>query len=508
MSDPFTYDGKADITTTLIITPGENLSFAQTNFDWVRHATQSGTVTVSASLKAITDKSSLLKGETVTYTYYPLTTVNSEKVEGDALAEAPKDAGEYRVKATVNATEFEASGSADFTISKRPITIIGIENWRYYLKTVPNDPEKTTIPITPGTGTDETKFYSGQIRLDGVVEHASGEIDAVTPTYTSMYFVNSVVGNLVNDKIAVYATLNEEGVNANYTFAGYPANGDYKPGSPSGNQYVFYVPGQVTYDVDGAMFGYGGMTDNGTADFLWYKYYPVIDDWKDPTKLESYLKWNADGTPNDSRIDYHSPNSQSHAEHIYVCTVNKGVDEARYAVDITFGSMIFSYTKTIWNVNTLTYDKLTQSGASVWQNPVDSDTFIPGTTTKLTNSDVLIENRSNRDISFTVTATINTHCVMISYDPNMTDVELNEQHRVVAKLTWTDGSGAHTLCTGSKGHVTTPTITVPRGKTATEMPGVTNRARAGQQLIRVRLFGIPTATETVGGITISLTPTT
>ena len=516
-SSEIDYGGTVTTTTTLSIAQGGAITsgtFNSQSLTWTHVVTQNGKVQASASLEAITDKSSLLKGETVTYTYYPLTTVNSEKVEGDALAEAPKDAGEYRVKATVNATEFEASGSADFTISKRPITIIGIENWRYYLKTVPNNPENTTIPITPGTGTDETKFYSGQIRLDGVVEHASGEIDAVTPTYTSMYFVNSVVGNLVNDKIAVYATLNEEGVNANYTFAGYPANGDYKPGSPSGNQYVFYVPGQVTYDVDGAMFGYGDMTDNGTADFLWYKYYPVIDDWKDPTKLESYLKF-----PNDPRIDYHSPNSQSHAEHIYVRTVNKGVEEARYAVDITFGSMIFQYTKTIWNVNTLTYDNLDgeDGEVSVWVDPTVSGFAHK---LKLTSGDVLIENRSNREISFKATATINTHCVMITYDKDTMEFDealMNKQHRIAARMIWGDTNewkddeitAANSVNTGKSGVATTPLITIPAATNVGIGASESDVSQApGYKVVSVRLFGIPTATETVGGITISLTPTT
>lgn len=476
---------------------------------------EEGTVSVTVTRDGYEgDVTDLLTGETITYTYTQTHDAAGNDIADVQLEKAPKDAGQYEVKAVVNATEFEANGSRDFTISKRPITIIGIENWRYYLKTVPNNPENTTIPITPGTGTDETKFYSGQIRLDGVVEHASGEIDAVTPTYTSMYFVNSVVGNLVSDKIAVYATLNEEGVNANYTFAGYPANGDYKPGSPSGNQYVFYVPGQVTYDVDGAMFGYGDMTDNGTADFLWYKYYPVIDDWKDPTKLESYLKF-----PNDPRIDYHSPNSQSHAEHIYVRTVNKGVEEARYAVDITFGSMIFQYTKTIWNVNTLTYDNLDgeDGDVSVWVDPTVSGFAHK---LKLTSGDVLIENRSNREISFKATATINTHCVMITYDKATMEFDealMNKQHRIAARMIWGDTNewkddeitAANSVNTGKSGVATTPLITIPAATNVGIGASESDVSQApGYKVVSVRLFGIPTATETVGGITISLTPTT
>ena len=521
------YGGTVTTTTTLSISQGNAITsgtFTPQSLVWTHVATQNGKVQASASLKAITDKSSVLKGETVTYTYYPLTTVNSEKVEGDALAEAPKDAGEYRVKATVNATEFQASGERTFTISQRPITIIGIANWRYYLSEKDlADNAPPYIYITPGTGNDENKFYSGEIRLDNVVEYADGDMDQVKLAIAEngMYFADKAVGDLVSNKIVINAAIDAtDDVSANYTFAGYPDHGGYKHGElVSGDVYVFHVPGQITYEVDGAMFLYGKLTDADQADFLWYKYYPVINDLTNEGQLNSYLNFakNQDGTYVDTRIDYHSPDSQTHAEHIYVRTVNEGEDEARYAVDITFGNMIFQYTKTIWNVNTLVYEKMDKASGetSVWVDPAVSG-FAHGKA--LTNGDILIENRSNRAISFTATAEVNTHCVMVGYTDAMefNETEMNKQHRVAARMIWGDTNvwkdeeitTANSRNTGSVGVATTPTIPIAAAENVGVGADSTALSNApGYKIVSIRLFGIPTSSETVGSVTISLKPT-
>ena len=526
-SSPKNYSETSKTTTTLTIISGGGLSFSDASYEWYRTTTQSGTVTASASLKAITDKSSLLQGETVTYTYYPLTTVNSEKVEGDALAEAPKDAGEYRVKATVNATEFQASGERTFTISQRPITIIGIANWRYYLSEKDlADNAPPYIYITPGTGNDENKFYSGEIRLDNVVEYANGDMDQVELIIAEngMYFADKAVGDLVSNKIVINAAIDAtDDVSANYTFAGYPDHGGYKHGElVSGDVYVFHVPGQITYEVDGAMFLYGKLTDADQADFLWYKYYPVIDLTDPDVNLSSYLDFakNPDGTYVDPRVDYHSPDNVTHAEHIYVRTVNEGEDEARYAVDITFGNMIFQYTKTIWNVNTLEYEKMDNASGetSVWVDPSVAF-FAHGEA--LTNGDILIENRSNRPIEFTATAEINTHCVMVGYDQQTMEFNetlMNQQHRVAARMIWGDTikwsekeikfDSTNSRNTGSVGVATTPTIPIAAAEDVGVGADSTALSNApGYKIVSIRLFGIPTSSETVGSVTISLKPT-
>ena len=509
------------------LTSGANITLSQEEFEWTKASTQSGTVTASASLKAITDKSDLLAKEKVEYTY--VQTKNALGVEEikNLGTTAPTAAGTYVVTASVNATEFQAAGERTFTISQRPITIIGIANWRYYLSEKDlADNAPPYIYITPGTGNDESKFYSGEIRLDNVVEYANGDMDQVKLAIAEngMYFADKAVGDLVSNKIVINAAIDAtDDVSANYTFAGYPDHGGYKHGElVSGDVYVFHVPGQITYEVDGAMFLYGKLTDADQADFLWYKYYPVIDLTDPDVNLSSYLDFakNPDGTYVDPRVDYHSPDNVTHAEHIYVRTVNEGEDEARYAVDITFGNMIFQYTKTIWNVNTLEYEKMDNASGetSVWVDPSVAF-FAHGEA--LTNGDILIENRSNRAISFTATAEVNTHCVMVGYDQQtmeFNETEMNKQHRVAARMIWGDTikwsekeikfDSTNSRNTGSVGVATTPTIPIAAAENVGVGADSTALSNApGYKIVSIRLFGIPTSSETVGSVTISLKPT-
>ena len=484
------------------------------------------TVSVTVTRSYEGDVTSLLTNQTVEYTY--VQTKNALGVEEikNLGTTAPTAAGTYVVTASVNATEFQAAGERTFTISQRPITIIGIANWRYYLSEKDlADNAPPYIYIIPGEDQGDGQFYSGEIRLDNVVEYADGDMDQVKLIIAEngMCFVDKAVGDLVPNKIVINAAIDAtDSVSANYTFAGYPDQGDYKHGElVSGDVYVFHVPGQITYEVDGAMFLYGKLTDADQADFLWYKYYPVIDLTDPDVNLSSYLDFakNPDGTYVDPRVDYHSPDNVTHAEHIYVRTVNEGEDEARYAVDITFGNMIFQYTKTIWNVNTLEYEKMDNASGetSVWVDPAVSG-FAHGKA--LTNGDILIENRSNRAISFTATAEVNTHCVMVGYTDAMefNETEMNKQHRVAARMIWGDTikwsekeikfDSTNSRNTGSVGVATTPTIPIA----AAENVGVNADSTAlsnapGYKIVSIRLFGIPTSSETVGSVTISLKPT-
>ena len=219
-------------------------------------------------------------------------------------------------------------------------------------------------------------------------------------------------------------------------------------------------------------------------------------------------------------------------------TVNEGEDEARYAVDITFGDMVFYYTKTIWNVKDLVYEKVNQSEetenpengengeeeeeedttplVSQWVAPTVSGT-VHGI--DLTSGDILIENRSNEPIFFTATTEIDIHCVMVSYNSGMQfeDDTLNEQHRIAARMIWGDKNTwtveelqekNNSVNTGNTGVATTQKIEIPAAKNvginATEAELDT---APGYKIVSIRLFGIPTGTETVGSVTISLVPT-
>ena len=106
---------------------------------------------------------------------------------------------------------------------------------------------------------------------------------------------------------------------------------------------------------------------------------------------------------------------------------------------------------------------------SVWVDPTVSGFAHK---LKLTSGDVLIENRSNREISFKATATINTHCVMITYDKATMEFDealMNKQHRIAARMIWGDTNewkddeitAANSVNTGKSGVATTPLITIP-----------------------------------------------
>ncbi|MBO5898113.1 MAG: hypothetical protein J6R04_03785 [Clostridia bacterium] len=435
-------------------------------YNWTRSEHVTGTVSVTAQATITGDVSHLLTDDVNIHYHYAQTALpDGTEYHRTYGTERPIDAGHYVVVVTAESDEFEASGTRDFVISQRPITVSAIENWRYYLDSVPTDPY-TPIPIVYDEVSENTSAQptTGVVSFEGLVER-----DKATPPVllTAQFaFRDRVVEPMRQDKITVYATLP---ANTNYTFANYPDAAS--AGIPMADgSYFFEILGEVAYRIDGAMFAKEALSDTAP----WRKYYPVVDLLDD-----SYLKWNADGTPADDRIDYHSPNNVSHAEHVYFYTVNRGEEEARYAVDIISGDMTFVYTKTIWDVNDLTYEDLTDS---YW-------TGADGV-----NNVIRVENRSNRPIEYTVGASIGIHDAMSTsrVDLHLNDhVGLNKEQGIVLIMTWNGGMAM--TRTGSF-------ITSRMGLG----PADAVLGQATHNNLSVELFGIPQSSRTVGRITVTV----
>lgn len=255
----------------------------------------------------------------------------------------PTDAGTYRVSASLITQTYNAAGSRVFTISKRPVTVVQIENWLKYATSA--EAAGLTAPLK----IDDP----GEILLDNVL---SG--DDLGVTATSVYY-NEVSVTYTSSKITLDGVALTGADAHNYT--------------TEVNQTVF---GQIAYDMQGAIFR---KTENGD----WRKYYPVDS---------QYPVGHASGPT----ADYHSPvNGEglyvSHAEYVKARTVNEGSRSARYAVDIEFGPMQFNFYRSIWNVNELTYEELVDSN---W-------TGMDGTNNKL-----VVTNYSNRSVWYQMSAEI------------------------------------------------------------------------------------------------------
>ena len=78
----------------------------------------------------------------------------------------------------------------------------------------------------------------------------------------------------------------------------------------------------------------------------------------------------------------------AHADYVYARTTGQGKAGAVYAVDIEFGAMYFTYSKTRWNTGELVYDEL--ENESKWDG-------FDGT-----NNRVEIFNRSNAAVQYSV----------------------------------------------------------------------------------------------------------
>lgn len=258
------------------------------------------------------------------------------------LTGAPKDAGTYNVKAEIIAPSFNATGAQDFTISKRTVTVSRIENFLVYV--LAKDYTGWTAPheITE----------CGAVYLANVVAG-----DDLTVTVGRAYYNDIAIG-YGTEKITLENVVLHGDSAGNYTTLS--------------TQKVY---GQINYSLDGAIF----RKEEGT-DKVWQKYYPV--DAEQPVSEEDgfHSVKNSDGV------------FDSHREYILSRTTGEGESGKVYAADIEFGALYFTYSYTAWNPNTLQYEELGEE--SRWSG-------FDGT-----NNCISVTNRSNADISYTVTAKI------------------------------------------------------------------------------------------------------
>lgn len=371
----------------------------------------------------------------IVYTWYRDANENGIADDTDELlTQPPRNAGKYIVCAYLEASTFEARGEAPFEISKREITLNAIENWTAYFSL-----EELTSFDGYIKMADEDPSLAGKLFFGNVVAGESITVDngfSVKFTDTGKIGYEDDVGYSL-DKIEVSSLVLTGDSELNYTFSLDVTQDD--------GSAVFLVYGQITYKTDSAIFR---KVLDEAAPFR--KFYPVDSD--------TFLDFEND----DPRIDYHSPDSNSHRDYVYLHTVNKGENEAVYAVDIEFGTMQFSYSKTTWNVDDYTY--------------VDNDGSVWSGNDGITNT-VRVINYSNRDIYFTVSAQID-----FIYGP----VGGNQNSGITCSLQIENGDTAVPVKDGES-------LLVPMATPAsTESAGV-----PGERCVEVVLSGVPQIGENV-----------
>lgn len=225
---------------------------------------------------------------------------------------APKNAGTYKVSAAIHADTFTATSDAEFTISKRTLTVNRIQNPLTYVSAAEH----------AGWTAPRDIQDPGRIYLSGVVGS-----DEVSASAASVFYNDISIGYRVDKITLAGITLSGADVN-NYETA-----------------YTQKVFGQISYSLDGAIF-------RKKPGMAWDKFYPV----------DSLIPV-APGT-----ADWHSPATggvyNAHSDYVYARTENMGNSQSVYAVDIEFGAMYFTYSLSKWNVNTMVYEELV--GESRW----------------------------------------------------------------------------------------------------------------------------------------------
>lgn len=303
----------------------------------------------------------------VQYTYYAQAADGNGALKtdenGDPVFETagtsvpPADAGVYLVTAVLERESYNAYGSRIFTIERRPVTVVQVENWLIYLTSAEagelQASGNTTLAIPePGT-----------ITLDNVV--SGDDVSLTVDASGGKVYYNSINVSYSSDKISLIAP----------TLTGTDAH-NYRLLYTYEENREIRVFGQIAYDMQGYIF-------RKTAAGTWRKYYPV--DAPDPV--------------DPSTADYHSPSTAvgdtqlyiSHAEYVKARTINSGGGEGRYCVDLEYGTMQFTYYYSTWDVNKLAY---VENGFSHWSG-------MDGSNNKLT-----VINYSNRPVYYQMDAAI------------------------------------------------------------------------------------------------------
>ena len=380
---------------------GTNLDPSKVSYQ-IDNQTVTGRVLVTATYDHDVDMTYLLTAEdmeNIDYEYHIAATGGVGS--GEVLRDAPSDAGTYHVRATLEADTFEAEGIDEFVIERRVIHITGVKNWRTYLsETQIAEIAQNRMPVLEVAGYESFVFdnlvdgHEGQIE---VIMKPNVKLDASLQSAVNYYEGGAQLQiSYTPTKILILPVrLNEsDSVTKNYRFPDAQISKRYE-NDDGYTWYWFSVPGELSYVVDDAMF------KKEEGDSPWQKFWP--DAKGEP------LQWavdengnfvvNEDGSmephPDEKRIDYHSPSNSQHREYIYIHTVNQGEKQARYAVDIEYGALQYTYSKTIWNVNTHEYVS------------VDAESYWSGN--EGFNNKITIINRSNRDIYYSAEAVLDAY---------------------------------------------------------------------------------------------------
>lgn len=223
------------------------------------------------------------------YSYYRLDEQDKETL----LAEAPSSAGKYRFEARGTTDAYDAVGVLEFTISQRPLTITGVENYRKAYDGTKNPPEGGV----------------GEIYFENLVEGDTVRVEAANVGYKTLE-TGSGTDYLKLAGVRFDGSVGEDWRN-------------YKLVTEADQTVSVY--GEIYYRTDEAPIFIKGEND---AD-PWRKYYPT------------------DST------EYEESNEMDIA--VRASTKNKGEEGGVYAFDMDFGDMKFSFTRSVWDPQTHGY---------------------------------------------------------------------------------------------------------------------------------------------------------
>ena len=223
------------------------------------------------------------------YSYYRLDEQDKETL----LAEAPSSAGKYRFEARGTTDAYDAVGVLEFTISQRPLTITGVENYRKAYDGTTNPPEGGV----------------GEIYFENLVEGDTVRIEAANVGYKT-----SETGS-GTDYLKLAGVRFDGSVGEDWR--------NYKLVTEADQTVSVY--GEIYYRTDEAPIFIKGEND----DDPWRKYYPTDStEYKESNKMDIAVR---------------------------ASTKNKGEEGGVYAFDMDFGDMKFSFTRSVWDPQTHGY---------------------------------------------------------------------------------------------------------------------------------------------------------
>ena len=297
------------------------------------------------------------------------------------LSGPPTDVGHYLVEVKVNTTAFDVSGVKAFEITQAPLTITAIED---YITYVDANTEWESSLIEKNISQAGNIYYSGLFGDDTVT---------LNPAIT--YYYNDKKIGYNSKKITLKLPDGQSWLPVAETDSSGPDqtvypddNRNYYIVTVFPDENIVKVPGEIAYNVTVSVF-------RKAEDGPWRKYWPDVKGehlkWDETTGTNGVFE---NPAADETRIDYQSPSNISHKTAVTLRSVNMGETESRYSVDLEFGDMYFTYSKSVWNVNSYKYESPDQNGVWSGNNGV--------------NNKIQITNHSNCEISYEIEAKLDT----------------------------------------------------------------------------------------------------